>query len=236
MAWPWRRLHTAAFAALLLFGSPVLCAPGQSQSWAVPGGLVPTGLTTELTDASFDEALLGASGPVLLLVSSPQCGHCVRMRPAWDAACAQLAGSGISCARVDASQRVLLVRLKVTGFPDIRLFRGTTMYSYDDGPRTTAALVAWATGGYKHTAAAGLGASPLGVLGRLKGRVLRLPTHAAVAWKDTKDKTGLGNTGMVAACVATLLVGFAGAVLCLDTLISWLPPDAHGGAVAAGQR
>jgi hypothetical protein len=226
-----RRLHTAVAAALLLCASPlVLCAPGHSQLWAAPGGLVPTGLTTELTDGSFDDALLGASGPVLLLVSSPHCGHCVRMRPAWDAACAQLASSGIACARVDASQRVLLVRLKVSGFPDVRLFRGTAMYSYDDGPRTTAALVAWATGGYKHSAAAGVGASPLGLLGRLKGRVLRMPTHAAVVWKDMREKTGLGNTGMVAACVTTLLIGFAAAVLCLDTLISWLPPDAHGGA------
>lgn len=228
MAWTWRRRLQASVTTLIL-ALPVL------RAWAAPGGLVPTGLTTELTDASFDDALLGASGPVLLLVSSPHCGHCVRMRPAWDAACAQLAHHGVACARVDASQRVLLVRLKVTGFPDVRLFRGQTMYLFDDGPRTTAALVTWATGGYKHTPAAGVGASPLGLLGRLKGRVLRMPGAAAVVWKDTRAKTGLGDTGMVAVCVATLLVGFAGAVFALDMLISWLPVDARG-AAAGGQR
>jgi len=215
-----------ALLQLLIFISSTALALHTSFGGHNRRGLVPTGQTTELRAAAFDAALLESSGPVLLVVSSPHCGHCVRLKPAWDAACAQLASSGVACARVDASERVLLRRLNVKGLPDIRLVSGTEMRVYS-GPRTAPALASWAAGQYRATKPLTGLKSPLSVLGRLYGRMLRLPEHASQLWVDTKAMSGLGNTGMSALCVLGLLLGFGGAIAALDVAIGLLPVGEH---------
>lgn len=134
------------------------------------------GRVLQLSLDSFDAEL--ARGPYLVYVGTEWCSHCQRLKPHFAEAALALQGH-TACAFVDASaERVLQTRLGVRGYPSVFLFRDGAMRSYS-GARTASALVAWARAGYADTPVAPFHKTPNNALGRLLGRVLRLPAAAA---------------------------------------------------------
>lgn len=61
----------------------------------------------DLTDATFDEVVGGATVPVLVDVTAPWCGPCVQMEPVLD----EMAG--------EAAGELLVTRLDVEDHPDV---------------------------------------------------------------------------------------------------------------------
>ena len=174
-----------------------------------PGGI------TLLTLSNFDAQL--ARGPTLVLVGAQFCGHCARLQPAWQAACASLGGH-TACGHIDGpAQRILSTRLGVRGYPSIYLFRDGKMRSYS-GLRAEAALVGWARGEYKATAVEPFHRTPNNALGRVTGVLLRLPQRCGALWEHMLKATGVGAGTLAVMTAAALVLGGVAAVASVDFL------------------
>jgi len=132
---------------LLLF--PLLLTLSFPTPLAENDGLLPssmTGTVGTISQKNFDAAV--AKEPsVLVYVGAPWCGHCQRLKPAFEEAAKLLVGH-TACGYVDGQkERVLQTRLGVKGYPSIFLFKEGTMRAYK-GARSAQALAAFARTDY----------------------------------------------------------------------------------------
>ena len=199
--------------ALLLLATLALLAAGSAFKPAEPFA---PGRVQQLTLDSFDDEV--GRGPFLVYVGAEWCGHCQKLKPVWAEVAKTLRGS-TGCGYVDGNrERVLQTRLGVRGYPSIFLFRDGTMRSYT-GARTAPAILAWAGGEYKHTAVAPFHKTPNNVLGRLLGRLLRLPSVATGLWGRARLATGLSDAPLIGVSLLVGLVGAVVAIFALDALV-----------------
>jgi len=87
-------------------------------------GLFPTPQVVEVTDAGFDEQVLGSPLPVLLDVWAPWCAPCRDMEPVIRELAASLAGR-VRVGKLDMDRNpAATLRLRIQGVPTLILFKG----------------------------------------------------------------------------------------------------------------
>jgi len=95
-----------------------------------------------LTAANFD-AHLSKNTRTLLKVYAPWCGHCKELEPKFEEAARQLKGTGVSLAKVDATEHTEIKdRYNVEGYPRL-LWLEDGQHSDYSGERTTEDIVKW---------------------------------------------------------------------------------------------
>lgn len=101
----------------------------------------------ELTDANFEQKVLGTKDLALVNFFAPWCGHCQRLAPEWKLAAAELKGKVVVGALDATVHTVTASRFQVRGYPTIKYFpvgaKDGHALDYQGG-RTASDIVAWA--------------------------------------------------------------------------------------------
>jgi protein disulfide-isomerase-like protein len=103
---------------------------------------------TSLTTATFDR-VVKETPRVFVEFYAPWCSHCTKLAPVWKEVAERLEDdSSVVVASVDGTtDRSLLARFNVTGFPTIKLFvDGVRVYTYT-GERSASAMVGYVANG-----------------------------------------------------------------------------------------
>ncbi|DBA75036.1 hypothetical protein WJX77_005805 [Trebouxia sp. C0004] len=128
-----------------------------------------------LTDANFDQST--AEGVWLIEFFAPWCSHCRDLQATWDALADELKGK-VNVAKVDGtSERGLLGRFHVEGFPTIFHVQGAETRPYT-GKRTMQKLMDFALTDWKAEPTLPAWKSPTSPIGRVWGRIHGLPVRA----------------------------------------------------------
>jgi hypothetical protein len=99
------------------------------------------------------------------------------MAPAFDEAARELAGI-VAVGKVDGTQHQHLAqRFSAHGYPSLYYIRDGNVYKYS-GARTSVAMVAFVTEGYKSAETMSYFTSPLGPVGKMKGQLMKFGTSA----------------------------------------------------------
>ncbi|CDW56443.1 protein disulfide isomerase TMX3 [Trichuris trichiura] len=81
------------------------------------------------------------NGLWLVMLYAPWCGHCKRLLPTFDQVARALSGSHVQVAKLDCTKYPSLAnKLKVNGYPTIRLYRHGELFEYT-GERTKEAIM-----------------------------------------------------------------------------------------------
>jgi|TARA_B110000977_G_scaffold64391_1_gene87570 protein disulfide-isomerase-like protein len=134
-----RSSRVAAVALLVLFAVTYTTAQGE---------------VVTLTDDTFEHQTQASSGQTtgvwFVKFYAPWCGHCRAMAPTWSELAAQVDGTGVIIADVDATHNpVTTDRFNglIKGFPTLLLFRNGGMFKYA-APRDLESLLKFATETY----------------------------------------------------------------------------------------
>ena len=103
---------------------------------------------TSLTSATFDR-VVKETPRVFVEFYAPWCSHCTKLAPVWKEVAERLEDDrSVVVAQVDGTtDRSLLARFNVTGFPTIKLFvDGVRVYTYT-GERSASAMVGYVANG-----------------------------------------------------------------------------------------
>ncbi|MGH6987366.1 MAG: thioredoxin [Caulobacteraceae bacterium] len=99
--------------------------------------------TLEVDDESFEEAVLKASGPVLVDFWAEWCGPCKLLSPKLDQIAAELDGA-LTIAKFDAGESPLVPsRYGVRGIPTLMLFNDGKMVDFKVGDSTKQKILEW---------------------------------------------------------------------------------------------
>jgi len=105
-----------------------------------------SGEVVEVTDANFDEEVLGTDLMVLLDFYAPWCGPCKRLAPEWEKAAKEL-NCKVKVAKVDGTKNPdLLNRFNIQAYPTINVFpvgKKDGITSEFGGGRKADTIVAW---------------------------------------------------------------------------------------------
>ena len=99
--------------------------------------------TVKVTDSSFEQDVLKASGPVLVDFWAEWCGPCKQIAPALEQISDELAGK-VTVAKVNIEDSPTTPsRYGVRGIPTMMLFRGGQMASMKVGAMPKAKILEW---------------------------------------------------------------------------------------------
>ena len=155
-----------------------------------------------LNASNFEQLTQAATGATtgdwMIKFYAPWCGHCKAMQPEFELLATELKGE-INVAEVDvAKDRAIGSRFDVKGFPTMLFLSGGKVYKYK-GPRTSAAMAAFARGGYKDAAV----------------------EVDAVSARTADGKAARSALGLIRACLLLLCMQ---RTLTIPSLHSLLPP------------
>lgn len=127
-------------------------------------------------------------------------------------------GGPVRVGRVDGpSNRVLMMRLGVKGFPSIYLVRDGRAWVYRGrGPRTAEALREFALEGWRVAEPLPWSKSPVSPLGRALGVALSLPAAAGAWFSSMREEGGWSELQLIALAMAVPVVAGAAVICALD--------------------
>lgn len=129
-------------------------------------------------------------------------------------------GGPVRVGRVDGpSNRVLMMRLGVKGFPSIYLVRDGRAWVYRGrGPRTAEALREFALEGWRAAEPLPWSKSPVSPLGRALGVALSLPAAAGAWFSSMREEGGWSELQLIALAMAVPVVAGAAVICALDAV------------------
>ncbi|XP_071950978.1 protein disulfide-isomerase A6 homolog [Antedon mediterranea] len=108
----------------------------------------------ELTDANFDELVLGSEDHWLVEFFAPWCGHCKNLAPEWESAATELKGK-VKLGALDSTVHTIVAgKYGIRGYPTIKYFaHGRKNGEAEDftGGRTSGDIVNWAMDKFAET-------------------------------------------------------------------------------------
>ncbi|KAL3143256.1 hypothetical protein ABBQ38_002105 [Trebouxia sp. C0009 RCD-2024] len=164
-----------------------------------------------LHDADFDHAT--SEGSWLIEFYAPWCSHCKDLESTWDTLADELKGK-VNVAKVDGTtERVLLGRFHVEGFPTIFHIQGAETRQFA-GHRTLQKLKDFALAGWRAEPALPLWQSPTSAVGRAWGQIQGVPARAQRFYRYLhKDMHYSQMTLLVGLLAVPLMIGLA--VICM---------------------
>ena len=199
--------------------SRVLLALALAAAGARAAAAAAAGEVEPLTRANITLAKDG--GAWLIEFYAPWCGHCKRLAPIW----AELAGELQGHTRVAAvdgdAQLDLVTRFHVTGYPTIVHVSPTNAVRRYAGPRTKAALLAFARGGYAAAEPLSFAESPFSLAGEALGLLVALGFYIHAAREYLVSEHALSLPTVVFLGVLALLVVSLVVALAIVTVLGW---------------
>ncbi|MEW5303778.1 MAG: hypothetical protein WDW36_006436 [Sanguina aurantia] len=139
-------------------------------------------------------------------VYAPWCTHCRQMEPLWNAFSEDSTDLNIKVGKVDGTQEhALLSRFHVKGFPSLFLLRNGSAWAYNGG-RSIREFREFALKGYSSIDPVPFYKSPVGLVGRMLGKVYGLPTIGRRAYRILRNDMGYSDMSIVLSLLALPVV------------------------------
>jgi len=99
----------------------------------------------ENEDDKLTDSILQSSEPVLVLFYAKWCGHCTKMKPDWEKACAKANAEQKRMFKINVGEdnkehKEIMKKYDIEGFPTLIVFQNGSHTHYD-GPRTVDKLL-----------------------------------------------------------------------------------------------
>jgi thiol-disulfide isomerase/thioredoxin len=215
-----RRTAASLLSLLLLVATPTPTASAaskqQQQQHDDDDANPPAPAILQITDANFDRLTARGSPPLVFSVGAAWCPHCVAVAPELEALArdggSPKNGQKLRVGKVDGpSNRVLMMRLAVRGFPALFFYKDEKIWRYN-GARTATALREFASRGHRRADPLPFHQSPVSALGRAMGRVFSLPAVVGAAYSQARAD-GWSDLSLLAGLLA-VPVAVGGVVIC----------------------
>lgn len=156
----------------------------------------------ELTNKNFDNIIKNNNENFLILIYSPNCGHCIRMKSAFENAADILTNKhNIKVGKINGKNEVSLIQRFSTmeGFPSIYYIRnnGNDVREYN-GIRTTESFVQFCLKKYKNEDKLGFFESPFSKFAKLKSYIISYAVLIQDLFIYLTDDLGFSNAFAIA--------------------------------------